>query len=404
MTSALPTALAFLFVIVMALGAAAVFYVWRVRQTAGFRELALEVKELERVLDASVFRDGPDLVVSGNYGEYPTVVRFSKLETTPGLNVRMSVPATFDLTVAAKGSPAVEGRAVVPTGDMVFDARFASVSSTVTQARMFLAGRVVAEDLKKLLCSSNTFFGISRGSLELSELEIPEPYTAQHVMTHVRTMGKVAAALRMMPGADKVRIERLRKEGRRAFVLGGVAVVLVAVLGVMAARAIFTPTPEPARIPEGMSQEHALQIPGLENWRLADERDYSSAAVSWLRQNRGEPSGRIDADFSGTARLDQLPDVAYILIGPQGTRRVAILLAGQRVYDSTFPELALAARVPHRFLAAIQWLGDPPQQPAGDGLLLVRTGDQVNSGLILYLQGSSMAQAMPADYTQIPLR
>src|SRR5436305_1450065 len=102
----------------------------------GYEELAPDIQALSKVLKAERFRDGSDLVLNGNYGKFPAVLRFSYSDNTPGLNLRMKAPSTFTLSVVPKGAKATEGRVQVRTTEEMFDARFVTRTDHPTQARM----------------------------------------------------------------------------------------------------------------------------------------------------------------------------------------------------------------------------------------------------------------------------
>src|SRR5438105_1546884 len=191
----------------------------------GYEELEGDIQTLSKVLKAERFRDGADLVLSGNYGKFPAVVRFSYSDNTPGLNVRMKAPANFTLSVAPKGAKTTEGKVQVRTTEEMFDARFVTRTDHPTQARMFLSGKPAMASLQKLCCSSKTFFTVMTGSLELSELVIPSPYTAKHVSDHLDGMGKLGRMLASMPGADTVKVTPFKSE--RNLVLRTAIAVLV---------------------------------------------------------------------------------------------------------------------------------------------------------------------------------
>ncbi len=81
-----------------------VIAVVRSRRTySEYEEIAGEARRLGSIIKGEIFRDGNDLVVSGNYGMLPTVVRFSNDENTPGLNMRMQAPATLTLSLVPSG-------------------------------------------------------------------------------------------------------------------------------------------------------------------------------------------------------------------------------------------------------------------------------------------------------------
>jgi len=113
-------------VIVLAVAAIGVVIAWwRSRSTfSGFEDLAEDTRRIAASLKAEIFRDGHDLLISGNHQKLPTVVRFSHDEHAPGLNVRMQVPATFGFSLVPKGAEGGEGGAPLRTGDDVLDAKF----------------------------------------------------------------------------------------------------------------------------------------------------------------------------------------------------------------------------------------------------------------------------------------
>jgi hypothetical protein len=132
---------------------------------------------------------------------------------------------------------------------------------------------------------------------------------------------------------------------------------------------------------------------------VATAEDYAPAAVAWLRRHRVTAAGRVEADFSGAGGTR---DAAYVLIDQEdGSRRVALVAGGVNRYDATFPEIALAARVRKGVLGAIQWVGEPPGTPDGDGLLLVRQANDRASGLVLFVKGDRVISAAPQDYQLI---
>jgi hypothetical protein len=54
-------------------------------------------------------------------------------------------------------------------------------------------------------------------------------------------------------------------------------------------------------------------------------------------------------------------------------------------------------------VGAIQWVGDAPSTPDGDGLLIVRSAADRASGLVLFVQGNRVISAVPQDYQNIIL-
>ena len=369
----------------------------------GYEEIQSDVRRISAGIGGEIFRDGEDLVINGNYQKLPVVIRFSNAENTPGLNIRMQAPTTFRLTVFPSGESSSEAaRAPVRTTDEQFDARFQTRSDQPTQAKMFL-DRQSTELLKRTMCSKNTFFSIGGSALELSELVIPQ-LAGQHVMDHLKTFGKLDAALKAMPGADTVKVVPLERErqiaGRRAIAIGS----LVALLSIFAA----TRTPQRAVVaagpplPAGVLPVDAASISNVRSYRLATEDDFDPTALQWMRANGVDASGRLAGDFSGTGHGR---DAAYILIGPQGERRLALLVENANVYDALLPSLAAAAILPKDLVSNVRWKGgDPPQGVTGDGLVLVRQGDDHASAVVLFVINNRVASYAPINYQDITLR
>ncbi len=407
-----PVVTAVVIVFFVALGGMVFVAARKHRSLSGYEELNADTRALAQILKGEFFRDGGDLVVSGDFLNLPTLIRFSKDENTPGLNIRMNAQASFTLSVVPKGARATEGRVLVKSNDEMFDARFHTRTDHPTQARMMLGSKRVVKDLAKLVCSSNTFFTISTGSLELSELVIPEHNTGNHIHDHLKSLGRVAEEVAAMPGAEKIKVERIKTEGnkvlRLALVMGVVAAV-IAVVGALEAPPSVRATDlgeialegvPPVDMPLMRGAERKL-ADGRSRYRLAGEADFAPAAAAWLRGNRRTASGRVEGSFSGA---NNGRDAAYVLIDQEdGSRRVALLVNGVNQYDATFPEIAIVARVRRGVVGAIQWKGDAPAAPEGDGLLIVRSATDRASGLILFAKGNRVVSAVPQDYENIIL-
>ncbi|HEV2112900.1 MAG TPA: hypothetical protein VGR50_02050 [Terriglobales bacterium] len=374
----------------------------------GYEELLPDVISLSKLLKAERFRDGNDLVVSGNYGKFPTVVRFSYDDNTPGLNIRMKAPSTFTLSVVPKGAKASEGRVQVRTTDEMFDARFVTRTDHPTQARMFLSGKQATGLLQKLCCSSKTFFTVVTGSLELSELVIPSPYTGKHVSDHLDSMGKMAKTLAAMPGADAVKITPYRGErnlvvrtAMAVLVVTGIAVLLSAVYERNAQNAVPAAAASALLPPAGVSQADLQHLPGVIGWRVATSDDFDANALAWLQGlHSGTVSGHLEGNFTGTQRGNES---AYVFIresGQQaGERRLVILDNNQVLMDAGYKALAIAAIVPKENFAATEWQDkSAPAPPDGDGVLIVRDANDPKSGVVLYASGGKLATAQPASY------
>ena len=375
---------------------------------AGYEDIIGEARQVARSLKGEVFRDGTDLVASGNFFKLPVIVRFSYAENTPGLNMRMSAPATFTLSVVPKGAQATEGRVLVRTSDDMFDAKFTSRSDHPNQAKIFLGGKTVNAALHKLCCSQKTFFTMTSGSMELSELVIPEPYTAHHILDHLESMRRLAAAASEMPGAHTVTIHEIQKEravvGRIAIAVGVITAVLVVVGATrnLTSSAKAGPVdPGASSVGKGIFPVDATGIPRSARFRAATGNDLDPAATAFLRQSGDVHPGRVPGNYSGQ---NSPRDVAYLLVGDTGSWRVVLLAQGVDKLDSEFTSVAFIARVPQDRLMNIPWANRAPAgDPDGDGLLIVRNAGDQTSGNVVYLSGGRIVSGAPANFNQISL-
>ena len=407
MTASLsPLAIALGIILAVAVIGAFIALAGGLRRFAGFQDIAADAERIAKALGGELFRDGGDLVASGNLGgKLPTVVRFSNKENVPGLNIRMGVPAGFTLWIAPRSTDVQEGRATVRTGDMAFDTRFATRSDHATQARMFLGLPQVAASLRQLACSTNTFVALSDAALEVSELEIPRPVTFRHIQEHLRSMSALAEAIAKMPGADTIKVAPLKKDpkvvGRVAIVVGAATAMMVVLAATQSKTVHHAISSVSAHSTSGVLPREAEIIPGVEGWHAATADDYDADAVAWLR-SAGQPvTGRLTGDFTGDGDDS---DVAYVLARPDGTKRIVVLENGHVMYDSRYTSIAAVARVPKSSVQSIEWNGAAPNRTDCDGLLIVRTANDHASGLVLFISGSRVVAGVPANYQSISLQ
>lgn len=373
------------------------------RRFAGYRDLADDARELGNKLNGEVFRDGNDLVINGSTNGLPVQVRFSHSDNMPGLDIRLGAPANFNLFVAPRSAHASEGKQVVRTTDEMLNARVEARSDQPTQARLLLTTGYVTASLSALCRSANTFVRITRGTIELIDLAPPTDTTIRNVPAQLAAMQAIVAQIRQMPGADTVKIEPLKRDHRyvlKAALAAGVVAVVAAVLIGIGMSADTTEPDKRAAMPNAVLDSDAPLIPSLANWRVAGVNSFSPDEVSWLRSNGIQIEGRISADFSGRGTPK---DVAYVLGNPAGEKRVVVLSNGTRIFDTHYSYLGIAVRVPHQFISSIEWSGTPPDNPAGDGLLIVRAPSDRASGLIIFTRGGQAISGVPKDYQSIRL-
>jgi hypothetical protein len=394
-----PVAIALLAVVVCAVTALVMARVIRQHRFAGYEDIATDAQQIAKFLHGDIFRDGNDLVVAGNCEMLPTVARFSHTPTAPGLNLRMGAPATFALWAAGTDVEVVEGRVRLRTADAVFDSLLSMRTDHPAQAKMFLGHEQVPACLRQLCCSSAISLAITPGAIELSEPRIPQPFTGNHVLEHVDAMAVLAEAFSTMPGADALPIKPLRREHKvlRSAVL--VAAVGIAALLAVAATRVWHVSKAEQR--SGMLVRDAALIPGVNGWKVAGANDFDATTIAWMESEKQPVSGHISGDFSGN---EDGRDAAYVLLRPDGTRRVVLLVDGVNRYDATFTHIAIVARVPKANLNAVPWTGDGPPYADGDALLIVRNADDPQSGLVLAVFGKDVTTGIPTDYQAVHLR
>jgi len=374
---------------------------------SGYEDLAEDCRLIAKSFTRSeIFRDGNDLVVSGNFKNLPTIVRFSYDENTPALNIHMKAPSTFNMSVVPKGSRATEGRVLVRTPDDMFDARFTTRSDNPTQAKMFTSGKTVMQALQKVCCSSKTFFTVTHGAIELSELTMPQPYMGRHVNDHISMMGALAKQLADMPGSESVKIQAMQRERSSWPVKAAVAVgAIVAVVTVVAAtRDYGKPSHEDIGqnidVPSGMTANDAQLIVHLQGWRVAKEEDFSSTMRGWLRDNSQTAGGRLVGDFTGQGASES----AYLLIDDEtGKRRVVVVGHGAIRYDAIFDKVTGIGRVNSGSIERNEWELKPQGKPDGEGLMVVFGGEQASDALVVFLEGQKLLAGKPADYQSLRL-
>ncbi len=409
MGSVSPVAIAILIVSVVGFVGAFLAYFGDKRKYAGHEDYLKDADILKKKLHGELFRDGEDLVISGNLNRLPTVIRFSYTESTPGMNIRMAAPASFGMSIVPRGERSTEGRVLVRTSDEMFDARFVTRSDDPAQAKMFFGSRGVMKETQKLCCSSKSFVTFSHGAIEVSELAVPKPYTAQHILFHLESISRLSTQLERLPGADLIAIKPFRRERHLVLRLAILAGVVAALLGIASANKGLKEVPlselaSGDSIPVGIMPVDASHITGLSHWRVATESDFEPDAAAWLRNFGKKPSGRIDADFTDEHTKEiKVHDAAYLLVNDRGDRRIIMLANGADRYDVRLPFVGLLTKIPKSALARIEWIGRPPETPDGDAMMIVRKPQDRASGLVMYLSQGRLVTGVPADYQSVQI-
>ncbi|HUR37283.1 MAG TPA: hypothetical protein VM009_05670 [Terriglobales bacterium] len=372
---------------------------------AGYGDYRHDIEKIASTLKLEMFRDGDDVVLTGNHKLHPIQIRFSYSETTPGLNIRMQAPVSFTFSVVPKGATSTEGRVLVRTGDEMFDARFAARTDHPTQAKMLVTSKPLRVQMEKLCCSSKTFLTLTTGNIELSELIIPQPYTARHVMDHLDSMSILANAVDDIPGAEKIKIVPYVREKstpifRIAVAIG--AITALAAIFVMQAPNANAPLEESSQpLPVGIMPVDMPLILNAERWHAATADDFLPEVLNWMRSYGVDPEGRFELDVDSGAGSQ---DVAYFLSGEGTQRRVVLLQNRENVYDSVFPDMVAVVRVPRSSMQSIEWKKKPSADPDGDGLLIIRGTSGNLRGVVVFMKEGHAYSGNPVTYENIGLK
>lgn len=370
---------------------------------AGYGDYRQDIEKIATQLKLEMFRDGDDVVLTGNHKYKPVQIRFSYSETTPGLNIRMQAPVSFTFSVVPKGAQSTEGRVLVRTGDEMFDARFAARTDHPTQAKMLVSSKPMRAQMEKLCCSSKTFLTLTTGNIELSELVIPQPYTARHVIDHLDSMVMLAEAVDDIPGAEKIKIVPYQRE--KSTPIFRIAVAIGAITALAAIFVMQQPTanaPEEAGTPAppGVMPVDMNLIPGVDKWRGATPDDFPPEVANWMRSYGVEPSGYFELDLDGT----ELKDYSYFLATDDGRRRVVLLQDRANVFDSIYDDLVGVARIPRYSMQNIEWKKKPSEDADGDGLLIIRGKPGELRGMVVFPKSGRVIAAFPTTFQNIGLK
>jgi hypothetical protein len=371
----------------------------------GYDEIKAEVPRIASALRAELFRDGEDLVLTGNYKGRPAQVRFSYDENTPGLNILMQAPVSFTFSSVPKGARATEGRVLMRTGSDMFDAKFASRTDHPTQAKMLVGSRAVLQNIEKLCCSQKTYLTMTRGSIELSELVIPQSYTARHVIDHLDSMGVIAKAVEDIPGAETVKVVPYEREKTTpVFRIVLATAAMAAIVGVIFIRPaqpdLKAAAGPPLPTAEGVDPVEAARIADIGNWHAMRPEEYDPDVRDALRGAGFEPNGRFNIDLDGNDQRD----VVYLLASDSGKYRLLVLKDGRPIYDTQLTSLAGALPVPKSSFDQIQWRTKPRATAESDGVLvLTRSNGELQPSAFFFSQGRVIS-GIPANWQSISFR
>lgn len=399
-----PLAMVLNILVVVGIVGIIVYWVRRFAVFRGYKAIEQDVLKIAEVLKSQPIRQGRDVMLSGYYGGYPAILRFSQRLNTPGLDLQMRVPATFAFTLLPKSaSLRGEGRVMMRTGSASLDRKFNARTDQPVELRIFAGTAQARAGLEELCCSSQTGLALKQRVLRLTELTIPE-FTASHVLDHLESMRLLAKRLEDMPGGSEIVIPPLPPAVkswpiRLALCFGLVALVAILLTQPYGAVESSSNKASPANS-SGVEPGDALRMQHLQGWHVAKPGELSETAVRFARNHGAGNPGHIVGDFNGNGAAK---DSAYFLISTEGKRRVCLLAGSAVAYDAIFPQLDLLARIPKASFTNIKWMSPPRSAPDGDALLVIENIEDPSASLVLLKHGAQIDSARPADFTQIDL-
>ncbi len=377
-------------------------------RTRGYTEISRDVKAIAKELKGEIFRDGPDLVISGRAGKFLTVVRFSHAENTPALNILMHAPCNFSLFLSPRNRRVEGGRAAVRLPSEL-DALFQARADDPVEARAFLDGEIQRARLGKLFRSSDGFLTFSRARVEFSRLSLPAQGIGVVVIDHLSSLSALAKVAGTMPGASAVKISDQR-EKRIALKLAITALVILGITVVVGAvdqkKAVPAPQPSKSAAYPPIPPSDAAHILGADDWHIAAVSDFDPVALANLREHHpGAFPGRVSVEIAGS---NEPAGVAYALVSNSDEKRwrlVVNLADGETVVDSLTGPMSLIAAVPRQNLGAVQWNETAAAAPAdGDGIMVVYKKGDAFKGTVIYFSGTHLRTGFTDAYDTVSVR
>jgi hypothetical protein len=387
--------------------------------------MAAAAREVAQALRTEPEKVEGDLVVNGRYGRNPATVRFSSHPEKPPLVIQLTVPlqpwlnagsftsgkqAYFTFSLVPRENVVKERGTILSTGNQALDARFVARCDNPPGAKPFVQDKEIQNELQKLCCSPKTYLRMQGVTMEL--VEMGGAQNGRHILAHLESMGKLVGATPapaaraakrgttgsfQMPRKLAIPLPRFLGERGPVMLAAGAALLITALVGW---NMLKVEEEDPTAPPAGVAAADVALIPDVNHWALVTEKDLDPVAVSWQRSKGGMPLARFNGDFLGSGSP---ADVVYVLKRRGGMMRVVILSGGKNRYDTNFGALAVVARLPKAGLDGVQWTDMPPATPSGDGLLIMRKGNDPLAAVVIMLLKGKLVTAHPPNYQDLRL-
>jgi hypothetical protein len=397
-----PTQLILAVTLVVAATGAVISWIQRLAALRGYAGQAEDLHRIAAVLRGKIARVSGDILIAGDYQKHPTLVRFSHQLNMPGMHVEMRVRSTMNFSVVPKKIAGTAwGKAAIRTGSDSLDTRFNTYTDDPAHAHLLLSSNQALTNMEKLCCSTQTDFAIKPGSMQLSELAIPQ-YAHRHLLEHLESMASIARFLQEIPGAARVVIQPVRKPVswtiRVALALGLAGLVVLLFLQKKTESTVANGAAHPPETIADVSAKDAEHILQLQGWHVVQAEELSRPAVLYLRDHGLPVSGHLSADFAGRGDAQ---DAAYSFANDKNERRVTMLAQNVVVYDAVFPKAELIAIIPREKVSRIGWATTQQIAAEGDALLVVEDTNVPNSSLAMFKHGTKIYSVRPADSGRI---
>ncbi len=399
-----PLVLATLIVAVVALLGMITAMVRNARKIKGYEEVAADAKAIARKIGGELFRDGDDLVMSGNYQNLPTIIRLSHAENTPGVSIEVKVPARFSFSLTPRQAPVIpEGIGVnVPN----LATNFVGRTNSALEANQLVSSPSVRKALAAICISQKTFLEIAPGRLLVSELLIPQNLL-DRVSAELEAASAISAVLEKFPGADERKLVLVKHDRTSWAFRGALAGGIIVTIAGLAQNAVNASN-KPARVATkevaaSIPRNDAILISKIQDWRPADENDFDPVFRTWLQSYGVKPSGTLDFSADTTRNRD---DKVYFLVNDKGQKRVVSLVDHRVAMDSIFDNAAGVAIVPMDSVNKVQWPMSraPFKEVPGDGLLIVRDMNAQDGATLLFFGPNGHLSGQPENYQHLDIQ